>query len=370
MLVATDVQSYQQHVFRLRMEYYKRNDLAKLFGSGDGGDGGSAELNMFRLLGGLRKYYLDLRDDYLSKLASGLVALVPNKIRDSSTTTIKWVGENILSRVSDALIFLRRGEEGGGGGAIWQDDMTLSDIKRGFVDVLERVKAAALADHDTNITFAVVSVPDFFNQTLCDLVLEACQDVGIETFRKPFARTVMTALGVRGLTDRDTAYFVIDQGRFYADLRTFQNVDDDDANRKILQMYLPLDPYASAAFDRALVDRVLATPGILQDQINMGADRSDLRSALEKARLLIKDNLDVEIMGEGIDEDHHHEEWPLDLQEDWGVSGSAGAVLSWEDVQVVENDYVEHLSNAIYNFLVACRREFFFFFFPLTIPPP
>jgi len=57
-----------------------------------------------------------------------------------------------------------------------------------------------------------------------------------------------------------------------------------------------------------------------------------------------------------MDEDHHHEQWPLELPK-WWISDEVGYDLSWADVQAVEDEYVEKLGDIIVELLVHCRSK-------------
>jgi hypothetical protein len=238
-----------------------------------------------------------------------------------------------------------------------KEALSLIDVKAGFVAVLESVKSTALEEHNVNITFAVLSVPDFFNSTLTDLLNEACHELGIDTPTVTFPRTIMSALSIDFAFD--SRVLIIDQGQFHFGMRTLQSEASRTNFKKIYQMYLPMDPYSSQNINRILVDRVIKGSTVLRDQLAVGADRAQLVAEILRARVLIKDNLDVNFMGKGMDEDHHHEEWPLELHK-WWIGDEVGYALSWADVQAVDDQYVGELGDAIVDFLVFCRSQYYF----------
>lgn len=124
----------------------------------------------------------------------------------------------------------------------------------------------------------------------------------------------------------------VEQGRFFASLRTYEVADRstgtkwaqafsrsdskssaDEVEGVFQQRYLPLDPYGSQSIDNKLFQRVLDREPILWEELRRGADRDRLRNEVEKARLLIRDALDREVgymAGDGEQEfvDRHHEE--------------------------------------------------------------
>jgi hypothetical protein len=288
---------------------------------------------------------------YYSKLTASTAALLNDypTLRDS--TTLLWFRD----KLADTVNFIMSPREALSN-LLLSDSMTLDDVKKGYVRVLEQLKAQALQDHDTNITFAIVSVPGYFNSTLRDIVKDSCQEVGIETSHVPFSRMKMSSFGVRAAAD--TRYLVLDQDKFYLDIGTIQ--ESKRSKKPILQRYLPLDPFGSAGIDKELAARIVDASDVLQDQLALGADRNALQLAIGRARFLIRDSIDAEIMGKDMDADHHHDEWPLDLSQDWWVGekvAGEGAVLHWKHVQAAEDQYVDSLSTAISGFLVASRRE-------------
>lgn len=316
-------------MFRLRLEDFKRSSISKKFENREPPE------SLFQFFIAMSKYCL-------SKVASKLSALdhpAFTAIKDSSALQFVRNVSRGLSRATEPLLTAING--------LWKDEMTPENLKEGFVAVLKRVKEDTLEKNDINITFAILSVPDFFNETVNQILQEACLNVGIETI-KPFSRTMMGAWGAN--TTRDARVLVIDQGQFHLRIRTYQEVWH--YKKPLLQMYLPLDPFGSQAIDNQLVNQVLRTNEVLREQISLGANRQQLQLELARARLLIKDSIDV-LMGKS-SEDHHHEEWPLDLK-DWWIGEEENAVLLWKDVEAVEDAYVESLGENILTFLVALR---------------
>ncbi|KAG4430803.1 hypothetical protein IFR05_013718 [Cadophora sp. M221] len=354
----------------------------------------------------------------------------------------------------------------------FDEDLTLDGVKRIFVEVLNETKIAASAlPQDirgerrgegsggvggVKIEFAIISVPDFFNGTLCRLVLEAAGEVGIGSLERTVARTVAVGVGVgdsgsgsdsnsgvgvaggygkigggrvsgmqritagkaeptskarnllslphAGAIKRAEKILVIEQGLFHAGLRTYEVFDGNlrskspsnprghskpkgeqgevDESGIFQQRYLPLDPYASQNIDNKLFERVVQHDGFLREVVGRTGERERgvLRDEVVRGRLLIRGGggleREVAFMGrgggggggvkgdekvgegegegegkeeDGEDVDKHHEEWPLSLD---GVS----AVLKWEDVQAVEDEYVRKLAEAVHMFLVTLRR--------------
>jgi hypothetical protein len=97
--------------------------------------------------------------------------------------------------------------------------------------------------------------------------------------------------------------------------------------------------------------------------LHVDAEIWKLRQEIERARLLIKDNMfDFTVRDrKGAGEDHHHDEWPLVLDnwwtviDNWGPGSTPSAVLAWEDVQASEDEYVEALSTNLDTALKSVR---------------
>jgi hypothetical protein len=168
------------------------------------------------------------------------------------------------------------------------DPLTHQDIKASFVSLLRRVKEDAIKNHNTNITFAILSVPDFFNKTVKDIIVEACGEAGIDTI-SPFARTVMGLWGARIEID-DTRTIVLDYGRYHLAMRLYQR--PEDPRMPISQGTFSFDMYGTEIINRELLKRVLDTDATLKNQINSGADPFRLLRAIETARVLIKGSIE------------------------------------------------------------------------------
>jgi hypothetical protein len=317
---------YAHHVFRLRLEDYVARGVDKLW------QRNKRPETIFQLIPALWGVYITPRLTFLEHPTIKNLTIL-NYVRQASS--------RIFNTAKGALF---PGEE----------PLSLVNVKASFVGVLESIKFTALEEHSINITFALLSVPDFFNSTLTDLLIETCHELGIDTPTIAFPRTIMSALSADFASD--SRVLVIDQGQFYFGMRTLQSEASRTNLKNIYQKYLSLDPYGSQNINSMLVERVTKGSTVLQDQLSKGADRAQLVAEISRARLLIKDNLDVNFMGKGMDEDHHHEEWPLELP-NWWIGAEGRYELSWADVQAVEDDYVTNLGDLIVNFLIYCRSK-------------
>jgi hypothetical protein len=230
------------------------------------------------------------------------------------------------------------------------DYMGPESVQPTFVNVLTRIKDEAFQENGVNITSAILSFPEYFNVIISKQLQAACADIGIDLLNL-LPRSTAAAAGANALPT--TRVLVIDYGRYHLRLRTFQEIGYD--KNPIFPQYYAMDPLGSSLVEHALTQHVLSTNEILAKQIELGADRSFLQAELDKARMMIKDNIDV-LMGK-TQEDHHHDEWPLELN-DWWISETHDAVLLWEDVEAVEERYVDVFSNALRTYLIALRSMY------------
>lgn len=217
---------------------------------------------------------------------------------------------------------------------------TLNDVKNAVVDILTRLQEQARTEHDIDIQSAVIALPDFFNQTLVDLFLEASREVGITPLGEPVGRMGVSTHS-NGGTPRDGKYLIMDLGQWYLDLSSL-NVIHRQTGR------IPMDPWGSAGLDRDITRLAIERSEILKVWLSLGGSESALQEEVRKARLLIRDNLDREVMGTEEDQDHHHNEYPLDLKDPYMTD-----VLSWDDVEASEMKYIQSLAQSINSYLVA-----------------
>jgi hypothetical protein len=240
------------------------------------------------------------------------------------------------------------------------DEMTLDDVYNGFVSALESIKDKSFSQHNQTIYFAMFSVPDFFNTTICSLLISAARDLGIASVENPIPRTIAAAWGA-GVSG-DTRALILDQGKHYMNIRTFQEEFPRSYKKsKISQRSLPLDPYASHTLDRNLLRRVIQVSPVLRKQLELGASEDQLGAEIARARIKIKNFKDEESLMEDADEnkDYHHDEWPLELK-DWWLGEEEETVLKWQDVEKIETDYVKGLSVFISDMLIEMKGRFRF----------
>jgi len=234
--------------------------------------------------------------------------------------------------------------------------LTAESIKEGFIEGLRALQEMILARNNMTITFAVLSVPDFFNSTVKAILKQACEEVGINIFLGVdliMSRSHAGALGAQ--FPPDFRILALDQGLSHFAISLFQDIPSL-MRPGVLPKSIPYGGYGSEAIFLPLMRRLFHREGDLREQVR-GADPlklAELEYVVEKARSDIKGNVDV-LDGKSY-EDYHHEEWPLDSKNFWGGKGKT-LVLRWEDVKAAEDEYVGKLYTAIVEFLVVVRSK-------------
>jgi hypothetical protein len=241
--------------------------------------------------------------------------------------------------------------------------LTDNAIRDSFTPVIQELLDSALKNHNVTIDFALLSLPEYFAKKHEYIPLNACFSLGIKsvhtTIPKPLAAIQSVA------TKPDARILLLDHGHHHMGVQTI------NGNRGFS---MPLDSFAGEALEKNLFVRV-TSKGVVRDQLalkdkfRIGWEGWKLHNEIERARILIKDNI-FDCIGmdgggeEDCEKDRHHDEWPLDLKnwwtiiEDFGPSSIPSVVLKWEDVQVTEDEYAESLSNNLENILRAGRGQY------------
>lgn len=235
--------------------------------------------------------------------------------------------------------------------------ITFDEIKNNFHDVFTKLKDQIKEEHSIDIQSCILTVPEFFNLTLAELVTDAAREVGIFPHHGATQRTVMSVWsgsdGVKSGTDN--LYLVIDFGEFYLDLRTVHSNPEKVSHDR----YSSLDAWGSAAINQELANRVIRGSEVLPSWLSSGGHKVILHHAVKRARFFIRNDLDTEFLGEGGVEDNHHDEYPIDLI--WpgpDHQEQVGAVLSWADVQAEEGKYVDSLAANMQTHLILVKSMF------------
>jgi hypothetical protein len=240
--------------------------------------------------------------------------------------------------------------------------LPLPDALETFTNIFEEIKASVWEKHNQNLTFALVTVPDFFNNTLIDLVLEASERAGIDTGSHVLPRTFSSYFQHPEIPPASRV-LVIHQGLFHCGAR----LSGMASHRRKGIEYIPLDSWASRNIDRDVAKRAIRSSPKLEEQLSVGADMNAFTSEIQNARFRLKNrDVAVEMMGMGEQSTDSNEDgndgpfddFPLDLESWWVYGRYSGVKLRWEDVKIAEDRYVESLATSLRTLLQVSRRSF------------
>ncbi|KAJ5702189.1 hypothetical protein N7488_009737 [Penicillium malachiteum] len=243
----------------------------------------------------------------------------------------------------------------------FEADAELSDdyIKAGFLEAFEVLKEGARESKNITIRSAVITVPEFLDEHVRELATEAAKEAGITTFpNNPIILPTQTLIWLWKSTIDDSDDIIdflseepwgnsllIDYGVGYFDIAT---------NGGRCQIKYPMDIMGCQRIAMKLVDKLISFDGPLKQQVEKGASRPALYSALWTASYKIRHPSEIDPLE---DSDDHYAEWPLDLQ-DWWIGDEETAVLRWEDLEAVEAEYIDELANQFDRFWTVCKVRY------------
>ncbi|KAJ5716107.1 hypothetical protein N7493_008018 [Penicillium malachiteum] len=242
----------------------------------------------------------------------------------------------------------------------FEADAELSDdyIKAGFLEAFEVLKEGARESKNITIRSAVITIADFLDENVRELAAEAAKEAGIATFPDiPIILPTQTLIWSWKsiLDDSDEIIdilseepwgnsLLIDYGVGYFDIAT---------NGRRCQIKYPMDIMGCQRIAMKLVDKLTSFDGPLKQQVEKGASKPALYSALWTASNKIRHPSEIDPLE---DSDDHHAEWPLDLQ-DWWIGDEGTAILRWEDLEAVEAEYIDELANQFERVLDCLQGE-------------
>ncbi|KAL2837479.1 hypothetical protein BJY01DRAFT_220949 [Aspergillus pseudoustus] len=356
-------------ISQLATEHSERANLKKLFGDRDG-----SSYAKFNLL--------------ITQLASKLIAQIPyidHPYVELITSTTSRVYTSVSAQIRQfirTVLLLLRSRAG-------PEPLTLAKVEETFTRVFLDLQASALADTGTKLSFALIGIPDFFNETIAGIVVAASRKAGIETGAHALPRTMLTHFENPAVPE-GSSVLVLHQGMHHCGIRAFAEGGSRAGSRKPARghltkrkkmkvqdesptprnFYLPLDPWRSQIIHQRLMGAVIRSNPELQTQLEIGADQNILLASVVQARLLLKQRdlgvvyLGLEsrsadfhtTIGEDVEEGDYLDEVPLRL-DDWWVYGSdPGVELTREAVVEADADYVRTLSRMITSFVNATRE--------------
>lgn len=157
---------YVRHMLLLRMEYADRHDIMRPWRK-------PAQWT-------LKGHFSNLIQQWTTELSSFLdkPALQNSQMLSFASTGFRTVLQ--------AVSYTRRLVNPG-----YKEELRLVDVKAGLVDMLRQLKQKAATDSDVDLNYAVIAVPEFFNQTLREMVVDASRKAGIRSALTPVSRTTV-----------------------------------------------------------------------------------------------------------------------------------------------------------------------------------
>ncbi|KAG2416302.1 hypothetical protein HFD88_007517 [Aspergillus terreus] len=353
---------YTALVSQLAAEDFERSDLKSLFGNRDG--------SAYALLKVIT-----------SRLTSKLTAKIPyinHPYVEFITGTTSQVYVSLATQFQRLIdTALRRSQER-------PKPLTLSGISETFIRVFQDLQASAIADIGTKLSFAVIGIPDFFNETM--IVVDASRKAGIETPSHALPRSLLTHFENPTIREGATV-LVLHQGVEHCGIRVYfeggsgssssKSSRRRNATKKTLKnpatrdAYLRLDPWRSEIIHRRLTESLIRSNQELQTQLEVGADRHVLVACVAQARLQLK-RQDVSVVYLGTEsrsadfyntiaensKGEYLEDVPLELDKWWLYGSNPGVKLTREMVLAADEEYVKGLANTINFFLRATQGLF------------
>ncbi|KAL4865309.1 hypothetical protein BDV12DRAFT_200252 [Aspergillus spectabilis] len=275
---------------------------------------------------------------YLSKLTAQ-IPYSDHPYVESITSTTRWAYVSFFTQIQRLIPAALRSQE--------PDALTLSEVADTFTRLFQEIRTSAFADTGVKIAFAVIGVPDFFNNTLADIVIEASREAGIKTLS-------------------GSSVLVLHHGKQHCGIRLSNG--ESHRNKRPRDVYLSLEPWRSQGIYRQLTTKLIRSNPSLKTQVDLGADEEVLITRVMKARLLLK-NQDpvVEFLGmesQSADfyktiedcEGEYQEELPLELDDWWVYGSNPGVKLTRELVLDADRRYVESLRHTIDTLLRASQE--------------
>jgi hypothetical protein len=363
---------YSSLIGQLSAEYYEARNLQALFGDRKHGKSIYGRLKL------LFKYY--------AGELTAKIAYIDHPYVQATISQTRAFYAHINRCIHAAISIVTRQKPNG--------HLTLAEMEEVLIQVFTNVKAAARADTGTNISFAVIGIPDSFNQTVAQLVVEASRKAGIDTVSHPIPRTSLTHFENPAVGEGDSV-LVIHQGIQHCGIRMWydggsragtrkgsgprrrraSNVRRDADGRTPSDPYLPLEPWRSRMLYNSLTKALILSSEALATQLQVGADLESLVSRVAMARMRLK-RQDVKAVYIGLEsysaefhttlgtadegaadwaesESGYLHEEPLYLDDWWVYGRNPGVNLTRGMVEEKDRAYVTSLANSISVFVEA-----------------
>ncbi|OJK03600.1 hypothetical protein ASPACDRAFT_22413 [Aspergillus aculeatus ATCC 16872] len=354
LLGAINHQDYQRQILELSMNHFRQSGLA----GPEPNSRGSTPLALMRSAVWQLFEVIDARFAVSSTSyvvwTRGSIRSIYDDVSGTIPTRIKrWIKSTLISC------------------GLLRKKLSISDITETFAEVLTELKTAAFEAHSVNVTWAVVGVPDFFNDTLKHAVVQAGQQAGIVILEGAVPPRSFCTHYLNPAVEEDARVLVIHQGQFHCGAQLYDGPQTRH-RRQSGYPYLPLTPWASERIQRRLVDELVSGDAHFRTLIKQGGDRGFLTRAVQKTRLtLIGYDPAVEMLlgveeplrngagGNEYDDEEEKtlDELPLNLDSWWAHGNFPDMVLTRNQVTAVEDEYVESLAGSIHAYLQATRES-------------
>ncbi|PYI33823.1 hypothetical protein BP00DRAFT_455151 [Aspergillus indologenus CBS 114.80] len=352
LLGAINHQDYQKQILELSMNHFRQSGLA---GPGPNSRG-STPLALMRSAVWQLFEVIDAR---FAVSSTSYVAWTRGSIRSIYDDVSGAIPIPIKRRIRSTLISC----------GLLKKKLSIPDITETFAEVFTEIKTMAFEAHSVNVTWAVVGVPDFFNDTLKHAVMQAGQQAGITILEEATPPRSFCTHYLNPVIDEDARVLVIHQGQFHCGVQLYDG-PQTRRRRRSGYPYLPLTPWASERIQRQLVNEVVNGDPYLRTLVYQGGDRGFLTHAVQKTRLTLMGydpavelllGLEPPLRNEaGGNEDDDGEmlaELPINLDSWWAHGNFPDLVLTRSQVTAVADKYVETLAGSIHAYLQATRQS-------------
>ncbi|PYH43519.1 uncharacterized protein BP01DRAFT_358490 [Aspergillus saccharolyticus JOP 1030-1] len=242
------------------------------------------------------------------------------------------------------------------------------DFTETLTEVFTELQTTVWDEHGVNITWAIVAVPDFFNEALKHAVLQAGQQAGITILEAALPPRSFCTHYLNPAIDQEARILIIHQGQFHCGAQFYDGSPKRRRARRGLPgyRYMPLMPWASERIQRKLMDELVRDDDHLRALVDGGRERVLLRSTIQETRLALKGyDSTVELMcglkvslesqlggGHRGEEDAAMlDELPLNLDSWWPHGNVPDLVLTRSQIAAVEDEYVESLAGTLQAYL-------------------
>ncbi|OJI80052.1 hypothetical protein ASPTUDRAFT_32991 [Aspergillus tubingensis CBS 134.48] len=340
---------YQRQIEELSTDHFQRSGLGK--------PRSGSRSTPLALLTSVMWSLFEVIDARVSISSNEYVVWTQDSIRSISDTVYGIIPVSVQRKIKSFLV--SRG--------LIKEKLSLSDVTETLTEVLAELKATSLAAHGVNMTWAMVGVPDFFNDTLRETVIRAGQQVGITILEGAVPPRSFCTRYLNPAIDQYDRVLVVHQGETHCGVQLYDGSPQRRRKGQSVYPYLPLDPWSGDRIQYRLVKELVDGDAQLKTLVVQGRDNGFLIQAVLKTRLMLKGYdpavelllglepvLEDQLGGYRDFEDGETlDELPLNLDSWWAHGNIPDLVLKRSQIMAVENNYMETLANNIQVYLQA-----------------